>query len=214
MKPPMPPGALPPFSLLLVGAIEARPRVNLEPRSESIRLELAETVADAFVVPCDGVYTSDLHVSSWRTSLSTAFVNGLKDSFAETQGEPDLVLRIERADVFFDDKDSGGTTVLPGEPLHIAPNIKIACNLQYRAYLLDARGTVLAKDVATARFANGRWTRRDLVIGAMSQSFEQIAQRFFGEPAAGAVTRGARWGAGLEPPAREPRGFRSPGPLG
>lgn len=165
----------------VLGPIAPRPRVNIEPRQESIGLELSEAIKDAFVVPKDDVYTSDMQVSSWRASLEIAFENGLSSSFAASQGQPDLVLKLAKTEIFFDDKDSRSAIVVAGTATGRVSRIQVACNIQYHAQLLDSTGNVLASDLGAVRYLSDTTRRQDLVVGAVAQMFEQIAQRFFVE---------------------------------
>lgn len=150
------------------------PRINMEARSERVELQLTDGVRNDFVVH-DEVYASDMEVYGWRKSLETAFNNSVKPMFADA-GTPTVTLQLGRTELFFDDGDSASAIATGPAGVANVQSIRIACNLQYQAFLLDEQGNRIATDIGQVRYASGDWGREEMVRGAIERMYEQVAK--------------------------------------
>ena len=146
----------------------------MEASDKSIRLLLDEGVADAFTVPKENVYMSDMHVESWHTTLQNGFNNGIATQFKASDGSvADLTLKLSKTEIFFEDLSTSATVVGGGGGT--VYKAKMVCKLMYQAYLLSADGNVVAKDLRTVSFPLNRTNRTMLVDGAVRLMYETLA---------------------------------------
>ncbi len=150
------------------------PRINMESRPERVQLQLTDGIRNDFVVH-DEVYASDMEVYGWRKSLEAAFDNGIKPLFAAA-GTPSITLQLARTELFFDDSDSASAIATTTHGAANVQAIRIACNLQYQAFLLDEQGNRIGTDIGEVRYASGNWGREDMVRGAVERMYGQIAK--------------------------------------
>lgn len=150
-------------SSLRVGEFTAKPNINLKKSNQTLGLKIGDGVKDAWQAPGEGGAAA-LDVSAWTTSLTTAFAVAFEQAFTIKQGDSDLVLEVQEADV----------KLVPGSKAQV----------RYKAKLVDRGGKELA---LTSGSADSKTTCDSggcvpAVVGsAVETMYEQIAEKLFAQ---------------------------------
>jgi hypothetical protein len=178
------------------------PKIELVEKQESLRLELADTIADEAEIK-SGLHHGEpapLRLLGWRSTLAEGYLGGLGRVFRG--GAPGRTLRIEEAALKF----------LPVETTHVHGVIR------FRARLLDASGVEggSSSGFVTSRTLSVRGDLANMASSAASAveaMYEAIAQDLFGGPA---VQRACTPGTGVVAAAGTPgmTTFGTPGTPG
>ena len=157
-----------------VGEITARPNVALKKSSQSIGLKLSDGVKDAWVSPREnGV--GPLEVTAWTTSLSAAFATAFADAFTIKNGDSDLVLDIQDAEL----------KLVPGAVDANGYVVSGAAQVRFKAQLLDRTGKQVAVTAGTSKSkttCSAMDCAPSVAISAVESMYEAIAQDLFVNP--------------------------------